>query len=130
MGKNTPENIGARVKSDEDQYRAEGRFFTGPGPRAMEAFPRGFSAGSGADRHAAARERALEAKGPALCAGQKPLKKSNGVDFGDAIGKELQNLYDDVVAQPVPDRFLSLLNQLEKNVVSSALSKSAPGERE
>ena len=52
------------------------------------------------------------------------------VDFGDAIGKELQNLYDDLVAQPVPDRFLNLLNQLEKNVISSGMSNGAPGERE
>lgn len=51
-------------------------------------------------------------------------------DFGDAIGKELQSLYDDLVAQPIPDRFLNLLNQLEKNVVSSGLSVGAPGERE
>jgi hypothetical protein len=52
------------------------------------------------------------------------------MDYGDAIGKELQNLYDDVVAQPVPDRFLNLLNQLEKNMLSSGLSIGAPGERE
>ncbi len=52
------------------------------------------------------------------------------VDFGDAIGKELQNLYDDLVAQPVPDRFLNLLNQLEKNMVSSGVSSGAPRERE
>ena len=38
----------------------------------------------------------------------------------DSIGKELRNLYDDVVAQPVPDRFLKLLNQLETNVLSSS----------
>ena len=53
-----------------------------------------------------------------------------GVDFGDAIGKELQNLYDDVVAQPVPDRFLSLLNQLEKSALSLDASPHAPRERE
>jgi hypothetical protein len=58
------------------------------------------------------------------------VRKRRGLDFGDAIGKELQTLYDDLVAQPVPDRFLNLLNQLEKNMVSSGLSDSAPGERE
>ncbi|MBM3575373.1 MAG: hypothetical protein FJX39_06585 [Alphaproteobacteria bacterium] len=57
-------------------------------------------------------------------------KKEHAVDFGDVIGKELQNLYDDVVAQPVPDRFLSLLNQLEKNALSSSAPSRAPRERE
>lgn len=57
-------------------------------------------------------------------------RRPGGVDFGDAIGKELQNLYDDVVAQPVPDRFLSLLNQLEKNALSLDASPHAPRERE
>ena len=52
------------------------------------------------------------------------------MDFGDVIGKELQNLYDDVVAQPVPDRFLSLLNQLEKNALSTGSPSRAPRERE
>ena len=56
--------------------------------------------------------------------------KERGVDFGDVIGKELQNLYDDVVAQPVPDRFLSLLNQLEKNALSTGSPSRAPRERE
>ena len=56
--------------------------------------------------------------------------KERGVDFGDVIGKELQNLYDDVVAQPVPDRFLSLLNQLEKSALSTGSPSRAPRERE
>ncbi len=130
MGKNNPENMVTRVKADEDQFPGDTRYFPGPGSRTMEAFPRGFNGGYGADRLAAPREKALEAKGPALCSNGVAAKAKHGVDFGDVIGKELQNLYDDVIAQPVPDRFLSLLNQLEKNVVSSGLSKSAPGERE
>jgi hypothetical protein len=36
-----------------------------------------------------------------------------GSTIGEHIGRELRNLYDDVVAQPVPDRFLDLLNRLE-----------------
>lgn len=130
MGKNIPENMVTRVKADEDQFGAETRYFPGKGPRSVEAFPRGFNGGFGADRAVAARERALEAKGPVLCSNGAHVALKRGVDFGDAIGKELQNLYDDIVAQPVPDRFVSLLNQLEKNMVSSGLSKSAPGERE
>jgi hypothetical protein len=77
--------------------------------------------------------RTLGACGKAI-AGAAPnmtkAKKEHAVDFGDVIGKELQNLYDDVGAQPVPDRFLSLLNQLEKNALSSSAPSRAPGERE
>jgi hypothetical protein len=77
--------------------------------------------------------RSLGACGKAI-AGAAPnmtkAKKEHAVDFGDVIGKELQNLYDDVVAQPVPDRFLSLLNHLEKNALSSSVPLRAPRERE
>ncbi|MGD9543319.1 MAG: NepR family anti-sigma factor [Methylocystis sp.] len=52
------------------------------------------------------------------------------VEFQDSIGKELRNLYDDVVSQPVPDRFLKLLNQLETNVLSSPATSSAPRKSE
>ncbi|MFA6206240.1 NepR family anti-sigma factor [Methylocystis sp. H62] len=52
------------------------------------------------------------------------------MEFQDSIGKELRNLYDDVAAQPVPDRFLKLLNQLETNVLSSPATSSAPRKSE
>jgi len=56
--------------------------------------------------------------------GAKPVQRRRSVEYQDSIGKELRNLYDDVVAQPVPDRFLKLLNQLETNVLSSATSNA------
>jgi hypothetical protein len=31
----------------------------------------------------------------------------------DMIGKQLRDFYDDIAKQPVPDRFVELLNQLE-----------------
>ncbi len=31
-----------------------------------------------------------------------------------ALGRELRAIYDDVVSQPVPDRFVELLNQLDE----------------
>jgi len=31
------------------------------------------------------------------------------------LGKKLQQVYSDVIAEPVPDRFLDLLNQLESS---------------
>ena len=40
-------------------------------------------------------------------------------DLGTQIGFQLRNLYDDVLNQPVPDRFLDLLSQLETTSDSS-----------
>ncbi len=34
-------------------------------------------------------------------------------EIADQIGLQLRSLYDDVLAQPVPGRFLDLLNELE-----------------
>lgn len=101
MGKNNPENLFSRLGAEGTPFGAEKRF-------------------------AAMTERRD------LCGSDVGLQASRrgGVDFGDVIGKELQNLYDDVVAQPVPDRFLSLLNQLEKNALSLDASSRAPRERE
>lgn len=35
------------------------------------------------------------------------------------LGKKLQQVYSDVISEPVPDRFLSLLEQLEEADKSS-----------
>ncbi len=34
-------------------------------------------------------------------------------EVSDLIGERLRSFYDDVAKQPVPDRFLDLLNQLQ-----------------
>lgn len=34
-------------------------------------------------------------------------------EVSDLIGERLRSFYDDVAKQPVPDRFLELLNQLQ-----------------
>ncbi|PSC05256.1 hypothetical protein SLNSH_10115 [Alsobacter soli] len=34
-------------------------------------------------------------------------------DVHAQIGRQLRSIYDSVVSQPVPDRFLELLNQLD-----------------
>jgi hypothetical protein len=39
---------------------------------------------------------------------------SLGGEIRGKIGRQLRELYDDVVAQGVPDRFVELLNRLEK----------------
>jgi hypothetical protein len=39
---------------------------------------------------------------------------SLGGDIRGKIGQQLRDMYDGVVAQGVPDRFVDLLNQLDK----------------
>jgi hypothetical protein len=53
-----------------------------------------------------------------------PGVASSGV--GELIGRELRGMYEDVIAQPVPDRFLALLNKLE----AGAISEEDGGRRE
>ena len=50
---------------------------------------------------------------------KKPASKSQ---IADQIGLHLRSVYNDVLAQPVPVRFLELLRQLE-SASSSRLSK-------
>jgi Anti-sigma factor NepR len=47
---------------------------------------------------------------------------------GEYIGRELRELYDDVLAQPVPDRFLSLLNKLDAGAISAAQAAGRRGD--
>jgi hypothetical protein len=56
-----------------------------------------------------------ESRSPARA--QEPARKSEpslGGDIRGKIGQQLRDMYDDVVAQGVPDRFVDLLNQLDK----------------
>jgi hypothetical protein len=48
-------------------------------------------------------------------------------DLGEQIGKELRELYDDMLSQPVPDRFVELLNELEKGSISPVAKARTPG---
>jgi hypothetical protein len=57
---------------------------------------------------------------------RSPLSRSN--DIGEQIGKELRELYDDMLSQPVPDRFVELLNELEKGSISPVAKARTPGE--
>ena len=43
--------------------------------------------------------------------------KSAGIDprVQNEIGKHLRAVYDDVISEPVPDRFMELLEQLERS---------------
>ncbi len=42
------------------------------------------------------------------------LEPTLGHDVRAKIGRQLRAMYDDVVSQGVPDRFVDLLNQLDK----------------
>ena len=116
MGKKNPENMVARAKADDEAFVGDGRYSPRPGPRRLETF-----AGWVMTRDEFGDPRR---GGEARC-GAKPAQRQRSVEFQDSIGRELRNLYDDVVAQPVPDRFLKLLNQLETNVLSSSATSGA-----
>ena len=48
---------------------------------------------------------------------QEPAGKANpslGGEIRGKIGRQLRDMYDDVVGQGVPDRFVELLNRLER----------------
>jgi hypothetical protein len=49
-------------------------------------------------------------------------KRASKSEIADQIGLHLRSVYDDVLAQPVPGRFLELLRQLE-SASSSRFSK-------
>jgi hypothetical protein len=48
-------------------------------------------------------------------------------EIGEQIGKELRELYNDMLSQPIPDRFLDLLNELEKESLSPVAKAGTPG---
>ncbi len=56
-----------------------------------------------------------------VSAAQRQKKGAPKNDLAEQIGLGLRSVYDDVLAQPVPDRFFELLRQLE--TVSGAQSK-------
>lgn len=45
---------------------------------------------------------------------EKNLAALNDKDAPEAIGRRLRDMYDDVVNEPVPDEFLTLLAQLDE----------------
>jgi hypothetical protein len=61
--------------------------------------------------------------------GEAVAASPSGKEIGEQIGKELRELYADLVAQPVPKRFIDLLNQLEEKTISSQTTPKSPGER-
>lgn len=50
-------------------------------------------------------------------------RETGNLGSSSAIGKRLKAYYDDVAAEPVPDRFLSLLEALDTAEATSKSSK-------
>ena len=50
--------------------------------------------------------------------------KDASADLGDAIGSQLRTAYSELVNQPVPDKFMMLLEQLKKREDDSKERKS------
>lgn len=131
MASNQPENAAARIRAEKHRRRVESRFSSGPGAAAansLGAAPFAFAPRPTADRRPR-REGEFETVVIRRSA-PEGAERPRGADVGDAVGRELRNLFDDVVAQPVPDRFLTLLDRLEKDMVSSEAPPTAPGESE
>jgi hypothetical protein len=51
----------------------------------------------------------------------RPMKTSSKPDVTDLIGQQLRKYYDEVADQPVPDRFLNLLNKLDEAASSKKI---------
>jgi len=49
---------------------------------------------------------------------ERPPHPSIRTDLADQIGARLRSVYDDVLVQPVPERFMELLRQLESGPVA------------
>jgi hypothetical protein len=52
--------------------------------------------------------------------GACPKSAGSKPEISDQIGVQLRSVYDDILAQPVPGRFLDLLRQLERSTDSRA----------
>lgn len=121
MGQNRPNKIAVeRAKDDKDGREAANAVTLGAGGRTVESL-----VVKGAQRRMAKVDGAADIM-PAGRGRAAMGRKSN--DIGDQIGRELRGMFDEIVAQPVPDRFLELLNRLETNTISGASIK-APRER-
>ncbi|MBY6241840.1 NepR family anti-sigma factor [Methylosinus sp. Sm6] len=119
MGKSTRKTIAAALSNSDSREVGEEMTF-GPVVTQEEQL-------SAADRDGLV---ALNSRRPPR--ERSPRQKSRRDDdrnkVGAQIGDQLRNLYKDVLEQPVPERFLELLNRLEADTISPPSSK-APGER-
>ena len=60
-------------------------------------------------------------KAPIVNENERMIKTSAKPQVSDLIGQRLRNYYEEVANEPIPDRFMDLLNQLD---AASAAKKS------
>lgn len=65
------------------------------------------------ETHDIRREHLCPGRGKEISGGHCAKKPAPQSEIADQIGLHLRSVYDDVLAQPVPGRFLDLLRQLE-----------------
>jgi hypothetical protein len=51
-------------------------------------------------------------------------KTTTKTEISDQIGRQLRSVYNDILAQPVPDRFLDLLKNLDSTDTSLSTGSS------
>ncbi len=56
----------------------------------------------------------------------KPPRDRKAAELGEHIGKELRAMFQDVVAEPVPEKFQKLLDELERKRSEMLRSTSGP----
>src|SRR5208283_724361 len=57
---------------------------------------------------------------------QMRSKPSPQQKISEQIGKELRAIYDDVLHEPIPDRFLALVDRLGEEIVATAPASRRP----
>ena len=62
-----------------------------------------------------------QGKGKAFEKKVRPMKSSSKPDVTDLIGQQLRKYYDEVADQPVPDRFMQLLDKLDEATSSKKM---------
>lgn len=122
MGNSSRNNVVIERKKSKkgDEYEAAIASSSRPGRK-----------GTGTAELVGSRGRAVKAEAPVLrdgaMRGSTVGRPSN--DIGQQIGRELRGLYAEVVSEPVPERFLELLNRLETGAIPSPSGTKAPAKR-
>ena len=118
MGNNSRKTVVIERKKSEngDGREAAGAISSGSESRGTEA-----AVLVGSDR------RVVKVETPALGDGAKgrSLMGRPSKDISEQISTELRGLYAEVLFQPVPDRFLDLLDRLETTAIASPAGTKA-----
>ena len=122
MGNSSRNNLVVERKESENGDEREA---------AIASSSRPGSKGTGTAELVGSHKRAVKTETPPLRDGaiRRSAMGRPSNDVGEQIGSELRGLYADVVSQPVPDRFLDLLNRLETGAIPSPAGTKALAKR-